>query len=195
MHYRRDMSRPQAARALPGDGVLPGADLVMDRVLDLDAAPDEVWPWLEQLGKQRAGWYLPRVVEVVVPRSRRAARRIESRWHDLQVGDRIPDWGPGAPTFEVLEIERPGHLLYWSERPRSDRGGRARPPLRLTWALVLEPRGDASRLHLRLRLDLGHPAGPVAAYGGGLIDWLTVRLLGVGLNERLGAHRDRRHSQ
>ncbi|MBA2774764.1 MAG: hypothetical protein H0U36_12085, partial [Nocardioidaceae bacterium] len=93
------MSRPQAVRALPGDGVLPGADLVMDRVLDLDAAPDEVWPWLEQLGKQRAGWYLPRVVEVVVPRSRRAARRIESRWHDLQVGDRIPDWGPGAPTF------------------------------------------------------------------------------------------------
>jgi len=185
VHYRRGMSRPEAARALPGDGVLPGADLVMDRVLDLDAGPDQVWPWLEQLGKERAGWYLPRVVEVAVLRSRRGARRIEPRWQGLRIGDTIPDWGPGSPTFEVLEIERPRHLVYWSQRPRSARRGQVRPPLRLTWALVLEPRGRATRLQLRLRLDLGHPAGPVAAYGGGLIDWLTVRLLGIGLNERL----------
>jgi len=179
------MSRPEA-RPLPGDQVLPGADLVMDRVLDLDGTPDEVWPWLEQLGKQRAGWYLPRVVEIVIPRSRRGARRLESRWQGLRVGDTIPDWGTGSPTFEVLQLERPRYLVYWSERPRSDRRGVVRPPLRLTWALALDPRGEAaSRLQLRLRLDLGHPAGPVAAYGGGLIDWLTVRLLGGGLNERL----------
>lgn len=178
------MSRPEE-RPLPGDHVLPGADLVMDRVLALNGPPDAVWPWLEQLGKQRAGWYLPRVVEVVIPRSRRGAHHLDSRWQGLRAGNTIPDWGPGSPTFEVLQLDRPRHLVYWSERPRSDRRGVVRPPLRLTWALVLDPRGDDSRLQLRLRLDLGHPAGPVAVYGGGLIDWLTVRLLGYGLNERL----------
>jgi hypothetical protein len=36
-----------------------------------------------------------------------------------------------------------------------------------------------------LRLDLGHPAGPLPRYGGDFIDWTTVSLLGAGLNERL----------
>ena len=58
--------------ALPGDRVLPRADPVMDRHLDLAGPVEEVWPWLEQLGKDRAGWYLPRAVERFVPPGRRA---------------------------------------------------------------------------------------------------------------------------
>lgn len=58
---------------MPGDDVLPHPDLVMDRVLEFDAARETVWPWLVQLGKRRAGWYMPRSVEIFVPASRRAA--------------------------------------------------------------------------------------------------------------------------
>ncbi len=174
---------------LPGDEVLPRADPVMDRHLDLSAGVDEAWPWVEQLGRGRAGWYLPRSVERFVPAGRRAVRRVDPAWR-LEVGDSVPDWGPGDPTFEVLELERPHHLVYWSERPRRPRRGVARPPIRMTWALVLSPAGpDRSHLHLRLRLDLGRPAGPVATYGGGAVDRLTVALMGRGLDERL---RDRR---
>ncbi len=173
-------------RSLPGDDVLPNARLVMDRILTLAAPPAEVWPWLEQLGKRRAGWYLPRRVERFVPPSRRAARRIEPRWLGLSIGDAIPDWGRGDPQFEILEIERPRHLVYWSSRPRRPRRDRARDPMRLTWALVLSERGAASsELHLRLRVELGHDPGPVATYGGGAMDRATVALLGRGLNERL----------
>ena len=176
-----------ADQSLPGDDVLPHADPVMDRHLLLDAPVQRVWPWVEQLGKGRAGWYLPRSVERFVPRRRRAVRRVEDRWLGLRVGDSVPDWGPGDPTFEVLEIARPHHLVYWSERPRPPRRGVQRPPIRLTWALVLSPDGpDRTHLHLRLRLDLGRPAGPVATYGGGAVDLLTVWLMGRGLGERLG---------
>jgi hypothetical protein len=170
---------------LPGDEVLPCADPVMDRHVDLSAGVDAAWPWVEQLGKGRAGWYLPRSVERLVPAGRRAVRRVDPTWR-LEVGDSVPDWGPGDPTFQVLEIERPHHLVYWSERPRGPRRGMERPPVRMTWALVLSPvRPDRSHLHLRLRLDLGGPAGPVATYGGGALDWLTVVLMGRGLEERL----------
>ena len=55
---------------LPGDDLVV-ADVVMDRGFDLPAPPDEVWPWLVQLGKRRAGWYLPGSVERLVPPSRR----------------------------------------------------------------------------------------------------------------------------
>jgi hypothetical protein len=175
-----------SAVPLPGVEVLPGADPVMDRHLHLAGSPDVVWPWVEQLGKGRAGWYLPRVVETVVPRGRRAARRVDARWLGLQVGDTVADWGPGDPTFEVLEVDPPHHLVYWSERPRRARRGVPRPPMRLTWALAVSPDGPGrSHLHLRLRLDLGRPAGPVATYGGGALDALTVWLMGRGLDERL----------
>lgn len=181
------MAGPRAVGdRLPGDDVLPHADPVMDRHLELDGPVDEVWPWLVQLGKGRAGWYLPRSVERFLPRDRRAGRRVEQRWLGLRPGDSVPDWGPGHPTFEVLEIEPPHHLVYWSERPRRPRRGVERPPLRMTWALVLSPAGpNRSHLRLRLRLDLGRPAGPLASYGGGAVDLLTVWLMGRGLNERL----------
>lgn len=173
-------------RSLPGDDVLPHAGLVMDRHLVLAGTPDVVWPWLEQLGKERAGWYLPRAVERAVPRRRRASRSVEPRWLGLAVGDRVPDWGPGDPTFEVAEIDPPRHLVYISERARRPRRGVPRPPVAMTWALVLSGAGvGESALHLRLRLDLGKPPGPVATYVGGGFDLLTVRLLGQGLNERL----------
>jgi hypothetical protein len=45
--------------ALPGDERLPAAPLIMDRQARLPAPPERVWPWLLQLGKGRAGWYLP----------------------------------------------------------------------------------------------------------------------------------------
>ncbi len=44
---------------LPGDGLVPAADVVMDRGFDLPAPPAAVWPWFVQLGKGRSGWYLP----------------------------------------------------------------------------------------------------------------------------------------
>jgi hypothetical protein len=174
--------------SLPGDDVLPRADPVIERHLHLAGTPEQVWPWLEQLGKNRAGWYLPRSVEHVVPPRRRAHRCVDERLLGLAVGDVIDDWGPGDPSFELLAVERPHHLVWWSERPRRPRRGVARPPMRLTWALVLSPEGEErSHLHLRLRLDLGKPAGPVATYGGDAVDWLTVWLLGRGLDERLRA--------
>lgn len=168
--------------------MLPGADPVMDRHLHLDASPGRVWPWIVQLGKGRAGWYLPRAAERLVPPSRRGLRHVDDRLLGLAVGDSVPDWGPGDPTFEVLEIEPTQHLVYWSERPRRDS---SRQPVRLTWALVLSPDGPPSdptagtHLHLRLRLDLGKSAGPLATYGGGAMDAATVWLLGRGLAERL----------
>lgn len=161
---------------LPGDDLVK-ADVVMDRGFDLPAPPGEVWPWLVQLGKRRAGWYLPASVERLVPTSRRALRRIEPRLLEHEVGDVIPDWGGADATFMVAAVDAPRTLLYTSRRGRTD----------LTWCLnlTLLPATSGTRVHLRLRL------GPVrhrrlAASVGGFVDVLTVVGLAAGLRERVG---------
>ncbi|MDR7254476.1 hypothetical protein J2X46_003469 [Nocardioides sp. BE266] len=159
--------------ALPGDALV-AADVVMDRGFDLPAPPDVVWPWLVQLGKRRAGWYLPRSVERYVPRSRRALRHLDQELLTHEVGDVIPDWGGANATFTLAAI-KPSHLLlYTSRRGRTD----------LTWCLHVTPTDDGSRVHLRLRL------GPVrrqrlAETVGGAFDALTIAGLAAGLRERV----------
>lgn len=168
----------ETVAALPGDDLLPEAAVVMDRAFSLRTAPDDVWPWIVQLGKNRAGWYLPRTVERVVPPSRRALRRVDPRWQDLAVGDVVPDYGGKHETFTVAAVERPRTLLYTSRRGHTD----------VTWVLALTPEeggdGPGTRVHLRLRL------GPVrhvraAERLGGAFDLLTVAGLAAGLRERV----------
>ena len=161
---------------LPGDDVLPRADVVMDRAFTLPASPEEVWPWLVQLGKRRAGWYLPAGVERWIPRSRRAIRGVDQRWQGLSVGEVIPDYGGKHETFTVAQIEPAHHIVYTSRRGRTD----------LTWAIVLTPYDEArTRVQLRLRL---HPVKRrwLANSLGDFFDALTIAGMAAGLRERLG---------
>ncbi|HEX3930168.1 MAG TPA: hypothetical protein VHW64_05660 [Nocardioides sp.] len=173
-----DASAEDVARALPGDELVPRADVVMDRSFDLAAAPEEVWPWFVQLGKRRAGWYLPANVERLVPSKRRALRRIEPSLQLLRVGSVIPDWGGRRETFTVAILEPPDALVHTTQRGRTLG----------SWAIVLTaydaPTGPATHVQLRLRL------APVrrkrlATTAGELLDAGTVAGLAAGLRERL----------
>jgi hypothetical protein len=175
-------TRDEVADAMPGDTLVAQADSVMNRAFTVAAPPEDVWPWLVQLGKRRAGWYLPRQLERFVPRSRRGIRHLDYRWQKLQVGDVIPDYGGRDETFTVAEIAPPHTLVYTSRRGRMD----------VSWAIVLSPVDPAStRVQLRLRL------GPVKRRWlvetvGELIDLLTIAALASGLEERASARRTTR---
>lgn len=164
----------EVAVTLPGDDLVADADVVMDRGFGLPAPPDRVWPWFEQLGKGRAGWYLPRWAELVVPPDRRALRRIDPALQRLEVGDVIDDWGGRDATFEVTVLDPPHTLVHRS----------ARGDVRLTWAIVLNPEAGGTRVHLRLRLA-GVRRRRLAEVGGGLLDLVTVGGLAAGLRERV----------
>lgn len=170
------VSATAAEAALPraGDGLVPDADVVMDRAFTVTKPPDAVWPWLVQLGKRRAGWYLPRTIERVLPPSRRALRVIDPAWQDLAVGDVIPDYGGRDATFEVAEIAAPHTLVYRSRRGRTE----------LTWSITLEPVDDGTRVFLRLRLSSVRRKW-LAESVGELFDGLTIAGMAAGLRDRL----------
>lgn len=164
----------EVGASLPGDDLV-GADVTMDRAFTLDATPSAVWPWLVQIGKSRAGWYFPRVVERLIPRGRRGARWLDPRFAGLEVGQTIADWGGRDATLTVVQVSPPEALVFSSRRG----------PVAFSWALVLTAIGaDRTRVHSRVRL------GPVrrrrlATYGGGLFDAATISGLANGLRERL----------
>ena len=160
-----------------GDHLVPHAAVIMDRAFTVPGDPPTVWPWIVQLGKQRAGWYLPHTVERFLPRSRRAVRRIDPRWQSLAVGTVIPDYGGRHETFTVAVIEPPTTLVYTSRRGSAD----------VSWSITLRAEPDSSRatrVLLRLRV------GPVrhrrlVETAGGLVDLLTIAGLARGLHQRL----------
>ena len=169
---------PLANDPLPGDDLIPDAALVVDRRATLEAAPEQVWPWLVQLGKGRAGWYLSRRMERLTPRANRALRVIEPAYQQVSVGDRVADFD-GNGWFEARVVDPPRALVWWSEREHD---------LSLSWALLLEPAGsDASELHVRLRTNkgIGNRAPVLVERGSQIFDRFTIGIMIAGLRERL----------
>lgn len=167
---------PDEVRAeLPGDDLVPDAQVTMDRAFDLPAPPEQVWPWLAQLGRNRAGWYLPRRVERVLPARGRGLRRIDPALQHLAPGDVVDDWGGPGATFEIVAHAPPSTLVH-----RSHRGA-----LRISWTIVARPVGhDSSRVHLRFRIA-GVRRVWLVRTGGELLDRLTIAGLAAGLRERV----------
>ena len=105
----------------PGDDLVDPADVVMDRAFTVPGLPEQVWPWLVQLGKQRAGWYLPAGAERFLPRSRRGARTVNPAWLGLRPGDVIRS----AAGPHGRRTGRPAHGGRDGGRPARAPGRRA----------------------------------------------------------------------
>ena len=120
----------EATESLPGDGDAPAARVQSTRAIDIDAPPDQVWPWLVQMGIRRGGYYTHDRLERLLFRARyvegrHSATRIHPELQDLKPGDRIY-MGGGAYTT-VTEVEPLKHLVAFETfvlRPLP--GGRTR---------------------------------------------------------------------
>ncbi|HEX9065960.1 MAG TPA: hypothetical protein VF843_12705 [Streptosporangiaceae bacterium] len=99
----------EAEQRLPGDELLPGAQLVTTRAIGIDAPPDAVWPWLVQMGSGRGGAYTYDWVENLLGLDMHSANVILPQFQDLRVGDELP-MGKGRPVMRVERLD-PGHVL------------------------------------------------------------------------------------
>jgi hypothetical protein len=143
--------------ALPGDELVDKPNWVTNFAIDINAPPEEVWPWLVQMGFGRAGYYAWFPLDNGgVP----CADTIIPALQELKVGDIVPD-GPRAKEgfglwrVEILDRERA--LVLRSRRQPTD--GREVPPetttgsfIDISWAFVLASPGPGrTRLRVRVR--------------------------------------------
>ena len=135
-------SDEEVARPFPGEELIPGGTRAATMAITIEAPPDEVWPWLVQMGWDRAGWYS---WDRLDNGGRRSAHELHPEWQDLSVGDRLSAWSPGGPVqaWEVAALE-PARFL--GLRGLSDLRGRVldpgqpRPPTYTEglWGFLLE---------------------------------------------------------
>jgi hypothetical protein len=182
-------------RSLPGDDLVGDPQIVIDRAVVFDAAPAEVWPWIVQLGKARAGWYVPAWLERWTDGTALSgARTIDGSFQDLAEGDIVPDYGPGSGKFRVVTLRPPRALVYLSMRDPAADWGWPEPEeplpdgaLTFSWAMILDEldRGRC-RLLVRLRMKrVGQRTSPLFRAFAGLVDYVTIALMAAGLRERL----------
>jgi hypothetical protein len=95
----------EVGRALPGDDLVPDADLVATRAISIGAAPAEVWPWLVQIGVGRAGAYSYDWLDRLFGLRMRSSHRIVPELQALAVGDVIPVANDGT-GLRVRSLER-----------------------------------------------------------------------------------------
>jgi hypothetical protein len=88
--------------AWPGGDLLPGGRRGATMATTIAAPPAEVWPWLAQLGCDRAGFYSwDRLDNGGHP----SAERINPEWQVLAAGDRIASVPGGRSWFDVAAVE------------------------------------------------------------------------------------------
>lgn len=148
----------ETSMPLPGDELIPQPDDVQTMAVTVSVPRGQVWPWLVQMGVDRAGLYSYTWVENGLLHLGVAnAHRIHPEWQDLQVGDIIaftPEGYPGGRRGpRVVQLESEHHLVL-------DLSPGAQPgKVTGTWQFVLhDTSGAGTRLLLRTRTGPGRPA-------------------------------------
>ena len=94
-HTRWGTTPDERRMALPGDDAGRTAFYRIDHAITIQAPADSVWPWLVQMGQDRAGFYSYDWLERVVGDDIHNADRIVPEWQRLERGDLVRAAQPG----------------------------------------------------------------------------------------------------
>lgn len=131
----------EVAQPMVGDELNPGPSFRATRAITIAGSPEEVWPWLLQMGYGRAGFYGYDLVESIgSPAGIPSADEIVPELQHFQVGDEVPISAVASMKFYAIE---PNRYLIWV-------GNEEVSPGAFTWA-VYPVEGSQTRLISRIR--------------------------------------------
>lgn len=152
-------------QTLPGDVLVPNPTLGYTRAITIQARPEDVWPWLVQMGQGRGGLYSYDGLENLAGCQIHSTDRVLPELQHLQPGDIIRLGPKGYPCFAVAEINPPQSLVLVSadpqnEQPVSIQAKKDKGFSIATWQFILQPAGaNSTRLLVRQRLSFSRDMG------------------------------------
>lgn len=140
-HRKWGATVDEVEETMPGDDDVAEPNYNTTRAITIDAPPEQVWPWLVQMGQGRGGMYTYDALENIAGLNMHSADRIIPEYQYLSVGNIIP-LSPDGVGYTVTRIE-PNRLLVLAVDD---------PQFRTTWVWSLHPlEGDRTRLVVRWR--------------------------------------------
>jgi uncharacterized protein YndB with AHSA1/START domain len=145
-------------RPLRVDAMIRDPLFTSTHAITIDAPPEQVWPWIAQMGAGRAGWYS---WDVIDNGGRPSASRVSPDLQTVVPGDIMPAVPGATDAFVVSAVEPPrelvltvpdghgGHAVAWEHALVPLEGGRTR--------LIARGRASSRWLDLaRARPPSGH---------------------------------------
>jgi hypothetical protein len=150
-HMRWGATDAEVAETLPGDELLPDAQVVSTRAITIQASAADAWPWIAQLGEGRGGFYSYTWVENLLGCRMQNADRVIPEFQDPHVGDRIwlaRWWNEryDAPSYLIVAAVEPDRI-FTLQSPTAEGESTT-----FSWAFVLREQGEGrTRLLVRSR--------------------------------------------
>lgn len=168
-------SQVEIERSMPGDSILSDPDFAATRAITIQAPPEDIFPWLLQMGYGRAGFYGYDLLENLgSPRGISSEEVIVPELQHFQVGDSVPISAIAELKFHSIE---PDQYVIWTSQTADSS---------FTWALY--PTSDGStRLVSRVRLAYhwSQPAAVPLQLFTEFADHLAVRKILQGIKGRV----------
>ncbi len=125
-------------RHMPGDDIVDKPSFNATRAITINASPENIYPWIVQMGVNRAGWYSYDLLDNL---ARPSAKVILPEHQKIQVGTLIPMSPDGKQGLWIKDFKNNEWMLWW------DKIGDC------SWAWGIYSEGEAySRLVTRVRV-------------------------------------------
>ena len=136
----------EIAASFPGDELLLEPASFLNRAVTVNALPEEIYPWIVQLGAGRGGMYSYTSLETYLLNCPLVnADRIHEEWEDLKVGDEMkmcPN-EPAPPPYIIAQIV-PNEAIVMGHQENGEWVD--------VWQFIIVPQKDGtSRLITRTR--------------------------------------------
>ena len=161
---RRGATKNEAGSTLPGDEIAPRKPFRSTMATNISATPEEIWPWLVQVGWGKAAFYSYNWIEALLRMDLHNADHIHQEWQDLYVGDAMLMSHPRRkhlfPLTRVDSIKFPRELVFAIYGPQD-----ADTKPSGAWSFILEPiDGNKTRLLSRLQVSPSSFMGRIIFY-------------------------------
>lgn len=143
-HLRWGATDDEVNGIWPGDEISPAATSIATHAITINAPRDRVWPWIVQIGQDRAGFYSYSWLENLVGANIHNVDRIVPEFQTRKVGDTVwmaPQNRYGGMARQIVARLDEGEAMVLVSPEDFDRlsaGGYATG----SWAFILKPVDD-----------------------------------------------------
>jgi hypothetical protein len=182
-HWGLDVAT--AERAYPGDELIAKPRWQWTHGIEIAASAADVWPWVAQVGANRAGFYSYQWLENVARCDLRNAEVIHPEW-EVHEGDHVV-LHPGVPPLPVVSLVPGRHFVAYAAADARSRAS-GKPWVEATWGFFVESLGPGRcRFISRYRANSSDDVATRLSFGPTFIEpigFAMDRRMLLGVKER-----------